>query len=86
MLTIVDLIWFAAEMAVYAAVVYWGWTRSTWPRRIATIVGGLAVFAGIWGAFCAPQATYPLHGTAKIALQAVWFLGGAVVAVTAARR
>ncbi|GAA0409197.1 hypothetical protein GCM10009530_72030 [Microbispora corallina] len=80
-----DLIWFAAEMAVYACVGYWGFARSTWPRRLGAAIGGIALFAAVWGLFCAPLATYPLAGAAKVAVEAAWFAAGAA-ALVAARR
>ncbi|MEV8633341.1 YrdB family protein [Streptosporangium sp. NPDC051023] len=80
-----DLIWFAAEMAVYVSVGYWGFTRSTWPRKLSAGIGGIALFATVWGLFCAPLATYPLGGAAKVAVEAVWFATGATAFVVARR-
>ncbi|MQY09861.1 YrdB family protein [Actinomadura macrotermitis] len=84
-MTILDLFWFAAELAVYASAVYWGLTRSTWPRRLGATGGGLALFIAIWGTFCAPQASHPLPGPAKAALETAWFLCGALAFVAARR-
>ncbi|WP_433237517.1 YrdB family protein [Streptosporangium sp. CA-135522] len=82
MSSITELIWFAAELAVYVAVGYWGLGRSTRLRRLGAMVGGIALFATVWGLFCAPQATYPLVGAVKVAVEAVWFAAGAVAFVT----
>ncbi|MEW9534419.1 YrdB family protein [Microbispora sp. NPDC049125] len=80
-----DLIWFAAEMAVYASVGYWGFARAAWPRRLGAAIGGITLFATVWGLFCAPLATYPLDGAAKVAVEAAWFAAGAG-ALVATRR
>ncbi|MBP2705451.1 YrdB family protein [Microbispora sp. RL4-1S] len=80
-----DLIWFVAEMAVYVSVGYWGFARTTWPRRLGMAIGGIVLFATVWGLYCAPLATFPLDGAAKVAVEAAWFAAGAA-ALVAARR
>ncbi|MGA5816585.1 YrdB family protein [Kitasatospora sp. NPDC094028] len=75
------------ELAVYAAVGHWGWTRGTrLPLRLALALGAVAVLAETWGLFGAPTATYPLHGTARLLLELGWYGTGALALVTARRR
>lgn len=77
---------FALELAVYAAVCYWGFTCSRrWPVRLLAGLGAPLSFIVVWGQFGAPTADHPLHGAARAVLELVWF-GGAALALTLRRR
>jgi hypothetical protein len=72
---------FLMELAVYAAVTYWGFTRDA--RLLVRWCGGLgalALFITAWALFGAPGATYPLHGAGRVMLEVCWY-GLAAVAV-----
>jgi hypothetical protein len=77
-----DLLGLLLELAVYAAVAYYGWTRHHWAAGIALIV----LFAAVWGTFGAPGATIALHGPARALLEILWFGGGAAALALAGRR
>lgn len=87
-ITFRDVAYFLAEVAVYVAVVWWGFSRAV-PSvaRWGLGVGLLAVFAVSWGVCAAPGASLPLHGWLGTAFRVVWFgLGlAAAVSLVAAR-
>jgi hypothetical protein len=69
---------FLLELAVYAAVGYWGFTvSSNLAVKLLAGLGGPVLFAVVWGVFGAPKASVPLHGLGRAALEIVWFGGGA---------
>ena len=73
---------FALELAVLAAVGYWGFTASPHlPLRLLVGLGGPLVMAAAWGTFASPKASVPLRGAARAAFEVVWFgLGAAALA------
>ncbi|MBO2445785.1 YrdB family protein [Actinomadura barringtoniae] len=78
---------FLLELAVYAAVGYWGFTKvARLPFRLAAAAGAVALMAVIWGLFGAPSATYPLHGPARAVLELAWFGVGAAAWLNARGR
>lgn len=66
---------FLLELALLAAaaVLAWsfasGWWR--WPASIVAVVG----VAVVWGLFLSPKAAVPAPGAAKLAIEAILFLG-----------
>lgn len=76
------LLMFLLELGVLAAVGYWGFTVS--PHlgiKLLAGVGGPALFIAAWALFGAgggTNATYPLTGLARAALEIIWFGGGAL--------
>ena len=83
-----DILYFLAEIAVYAAVVWWGFSRDVpTPARWALGLGLLAVFAASWGFLAAPHASFGLHGVADVLFRLLWFglgLGAAIVVISEA--
>ncbi len=81
-----DVAWFGAELAVYVGVGWWGATRAL-PLlgRIGLAVLVVAVMAVLWGVFAAPRAAHPLSGAAGVAFRVVWFGAGVAALVTVAR-
>ena len=77
------LLYFLAELAVYVAVAWWGFTRDVpTAARWGLGLGGIVVFAGLWGVFAAPRARVPLHGAVGLTFRVLWFgLGAAAAAV-----
>ncbi|GAA3531712.1 YrdB family protein [Nonomuraea rosea] len=73
---------FFLELGVLAAVGYWGFTLGAgWPIRLLAGLGGPALFIAAWALFGAgggANATYPLTGLARAALEILWFGGGAL--------
>ncbi|MFF0387568.1 DUF2568 domain-containing protein [Kitasatospora sp. NPDC004615] len=83
----VDVLVFAAELAVYAAAARWAWTRAgRRALRAAGAVGSVALLAVLWGQFAAPTATHALHGPARVAFEICWFGTGALAAAGSWRR
>jgi len=87
MSAIVDVLAFAAEVAVYVAVGRWAWKRRG-PRalRVAAAVAAVALMALVWGTFAAPTAAHPLHDTARAILEICWFGAGVLAAARGLRR
>jgi hypothetical protein len=80
-----DVFYFLAEMAVYAAVVWWAVTQdSAVVVRVLLAVGGVAVFATAWAIFAAPRAPVRLPGALDAAFRIVWFGLGASAGLAAA--
>ena len=76
---------FLLEMAMLAAVAYWGFSEFD---GVAGVLVGLAaalLVGVIWGVFMSPKASRPVHDPARIALEVVLF-GSAVAALAAADR
>ncbi|MCK2219962.1 YrdB family protein [Actinomadura sp. ATCC 31491] len=73
---------FFLELGVLAAVGYWGFTLSAnWGVKLLAGLGGPALFALVWALFAAgggANATFPLTGLARAALEIAWFGGGAL--------
>jgi hypothetical protein len=73
---------FFLELGVLGSVAYWGFTVSpNWWIKVLAGVGGPALFIAVWALFGAgggANATYPLTGLARAALEIVWFGGGAL--------
>lgn len=73
---------FAAEIACYVAVGYWGFTvRGSLPFRCLVGLGVPALMAVAWALFAAPKASYGVHGVARIAFETAWFGLGAAALV-----
>ncbi|MEY9874577.1 heme A synthase [Streptacidiphilus sp. MAP12-33] len=81
---VVDVLGFAAELAVYAAAIWWAWTLRR-PRvvRLAVAVVALVLLAAVWGEWAAPTAAHPLHGAGRAAFEICWFGAGALAALRA---
>ena len=80
------LVRFLLELAMLAAVGYWGsQTGSGWVMKVILGIGLPILIAVIWGLFVAPKAAYPLHGAAHLALGFV-LLGSGAVALFAGGR
>jgi hypothetical protein len=81
-LKLVDVMYFLAEILVYVAIAWFGFTRDV-PDvvRWCLGLGGVAVFAVSWGLFASPRAGFALHGTADTAFRVLWFGLGAAAAV-----
>ncbi|MFG1702468.1 YrdB family protein [Nonomuraea sp. M3C6] len=73
---------FFLELGVLASVGYWGFTVSpNWGIKLLAGLGGLALFIAAWALFGAgggANATFPLTGLARAALEILWFGGGAL--------
>jgi hypothetical protein len=77
-----DILYFLAEIAVYVAVVWWGFSRDvSTPTRWILGLGLLAVFAVSWGLLAAPRASIALHGAPDVLFRAAWFGLGLAAAV-----
>ncbi len=74
---------FLLELAALAAVAYWGFVMGATPAlRILLGIGGLVLFAVVWGVFASPRAPAKLTGAARVALEIVFFgLAAALLAV-----
>ncbi|TDD21327.1 YrdB family protein [Nonomuraea diastatica] len=72
---------FLLELGVLASAGYWGFTLSTgWAIKLLAGLGAPALFIAAWALFGAgggANATFPLTGPARAALEIVWFGGGA---------
>ncbi len=80
---ITDMLYFFAELLVYVALAWWGFTRAVpVPIRWCLGLGGVTLFAASWGVFAAPRASIALHGAAGTSFRLVWFGIGAAAAVT----
>jgi hypothetical protein len=78
---------FGLELAVYAAVSYWGFTASRrWPVRVLAGLGMPLLFILVWSLFGAPSASHPQHGASRAVLEVLWFGGGALALVVRGRR
>lgn len=75
------LLMFLLELGVLASVGYWGFTVSgPWVIKLLAGLGGPALFIAVWALFGAgggANATFPLTGLARAALEIAWFGGGA---------
>ncbi|WP_236051083.1 YrdB family protein [Nonomuraea cypriaca] len=73
---------FLLELGVLVSVAYWGFTLSpNWAVKLLAGLGGPALFVAAWTLFGAgggANATFPLTGLARAALEIIWFGGGAV--------
>ncbi|MFC4112986.1 YrdB family protein [Nonomuraea zeae] len=73
---------FFLELGVLASVGYWGFTLAAgWPVKLLAGIGGPALFIAAWALFGAgggANATFPLTGLARAALEILWFGGGAL--------
>jgi hypothetical protein len=79
-----DVLYFLAEMAVYAAVVWWAVSQdSTILIRVLLAIGGVAIFATTWAVFAAPGAPIHLHGIQDVAFRIAWFALGATAGIAA---
>ncbi|MEV0131625.1 YrdB family protein [Dactylosporangium sp. NPDC050688] len=77
---------FLAELAVLAAVGYWGFTLNAGGLvKVAAGVGGPLLLVVIWALWGAPKAAMKLDGAAHLVLDVAWF-GSGVLALWAAGR
>ncbi|WP_043640483.1 YrdB family protein [Nonomuraea candida] len=76
------LLMFVLELGVLFSVGYWGFTlASGWTVRLLAGLGGPALFVTAWALFGAgggANATFPLTGLGRAALEILWFGGGAL--------
>ncbi len=81
-LKIADVLYFIAELLVYAAVAWWGFSREV-PGLVRWCLGlgGVAVFAATWGVLASPRANFALQGAAGLLFRVVWFGLGATAAI-----
>lgn len=81
------LLMFVLEMAVYVGVV-WMAVSLDLPvaARIAVAMVLFLVLAGIWALLGAPRAVRPVRGTARVALEVLWFGAGVAAFVLAGRQ
>ncbi len=75
-----DVLYFAAELAVYVAVAWWGVTREV-PAAGLVGIGSIVVMATTWSVFAAPRASIPLHGIGSLVFRLAWFGVGAAAGV-----
>lgn len=78
---------FLLELGAVVAYGYWGFVVG--PNTLAKIALGLgapALAIIVWAIFGAPKSTTQLQGAAYLALQAVFFGGGALALVVAGQR
>jgi hypothetical protein len=78
---------FLLELGVLAALGYWGFTVG--PNTLLKFVLGLgapALAIAVWAIFGAPNSSTQLQGAAYLALQAVFFGGGALALVVSGQR
>jgi hypothetical protein len=78
---------FLLELGVLVALGYWGFTVG--PNTFVKVVLGLgapALAVVVWAIFGAPKSPTQLQGAAYLALQAVFFGGGALALVVAGQR
>ncbi|MEU6738484.1 YrdB family protein [Streptosporangium sandarakinum] len=83
------LVMFLLELGVLVAAGVWGFTAgSNWPMRLLLGLGAPVAFAVVWAVFGAgggANAPIPATGLGRVALEVVWFGGGAVALVAAGR-
>ncbi|MFC3981664.1 YrdB family protein [Streptosporangium jomthongense] len=81
------LVMFLLELGVLGSTAYWGFTvGSNWPLRLLLGLGAPALFVAVWAVFGAANgAMIPLTGFARVALEVLWFGGGAAALVMAGR-
>ncbi|GAA3445272.1 YrdB family protein [Planomonospora venezuelensis] len=81
------LVMFLLELGVLASVGYWGFTAGqNWPVKLLLGLGGVALFIAVWAVFgAANDARVPLTGLARVALELLWFGGGAAALALAGR-
>jgi hypothetical protein len=83
------LLMFFLELGVLASVAYWGFTLSpNWGIKLLAGLGGPALFIAAWALFGAgggANATFPLTGLGRAALEIFWFGGGALALFAAGR-
>ncbi|MEV7007825.1 YrdB family protein [Streptosporangium sp. NPDC051022] len=81
------LVMFLLELGVLGATGYWGFTAGQGrPVKLLLGLGAPALFIVVWALFGAANgATIPLTGLARVALEVLWFGGGAAALVMAGR-
>ncbi|MGV9282972.1 YrdB family protein [Streptomyces sp. NPDC003730] len=80
------LVMFLLELAVYAAVVFWGVAvGDRWPVELALGVGAPVVMMSVWALFGSPRAAHPARGGARVVLEVLWFGVGAAASAAAGR-
>lgn len=73
---------FACELAMLAALAWWGYEATSGASRWLLAAGAPLVAATTWGLFVAPKAARPVPMPTRLAIEAVLF-GAAVAALTA---
>jgi hypothetical protein len=77
---------FALELAMLAALAYWGFrTGSSVVADVVLGLGAPALAALVWGVWAAPRSPRRLHGGALLALQSSVFAVAAVALAAAGR-
>jgi hypothetical protein len=73
---------FVLELGVLASTAFWGFSLSSnWAIKLLAGIGTPALFIAAWALFGAgggANATFPLTGLARVALEIIWFGGGAL--------
>jgi hypothetical protein len=76
---------FLLEMALLAALAYWGFSEQTGVVQWVVGLGAPLVVAVVWGRFIAPKASHPTADPLRLLLEVVVFAAG-VAALFAAGR
>lgn len=77
---------FLLELAMLAAVAFWGFRAGpSLPLKLLLGLGGPLLFAAVWGVFISPKARYPLSRTSRLALELLLFAIAALLLVIAGR-
>jgi hypothetical protein len=69
---------FLCELALLAALAYWGFHAGDGVGAWLLGLGAPLLAAGVWGAFVAPRARWPVAIPARVALELVLFAAAAV--------
>lgn len=73
------LVRFLLELAMLAAIGYWGFqSNAGWFMKAVLGIGLPLLIAVVWGAFLSPRAAYPLPGISHLALELILLGSGAV--------
>lgn len=81
-ITVVNVLYFLAEAAVYVFLFWWGITREvSSPLKLVLAIALVSVFALAWGVFASPGAMLALPGVADLIFRVVWFAAGAAAAI-----
>jgi len=76
---------FLLELALLAAVAYWGFSEFDGVVSVLIGLGAPLLVAFVWGTFMSPKAAHPVRDPTRIVLEVVLF-GAGVAALAAAGR
>ena len=74
---------FLCELAMLAALAFWGFGAGEGPWAWVLGIGAPVLAAGVWGAFVAPKARWPVPAPVRVAIELALF-GVAATALAAA--